>query len=488
MKTKQFQSLSGAILTIALCPLLVVSQNKLAKPDKPNVLFIAVDDLRPELGCYGKNHIKSPNIDRLANSGIIFKNAYCSYPSCGPSRASLLSGLYPNYNRFVGWNCWQDKDVPGVVSLPMHFRNNDYTTISLGKIYNVGNFDDGRGSWDKRWVPPRTTTEWGDYQSAEGIRSYEENRKKGLSRGAPYESPDVPDITYMDGRIAQKAIEELQAFKNSSEPFFLAVGFLKPHLPFNAPKKYWDMYDEEDIEMPSNNYFPKDVPKAADYGWRFDAHGIPRPLTETTFRNLMHGYYACVSYVDAQIGLVLNALESLELADNTIVVFWGDHGYLLGEHDFWGKHCSYELGPHAPLIVKVPWEKSAKKTEALIEFIDIYPSLCEIAGLPKPFHLQGKSFVPLMTDPDQPWKEAVFYKTGHSPKQAGETILTKTHAYTEWYDSHKGEPYARMLFDHRVDPEENVNVAELHENKDIVKTLREKLHAHMKERDIITIP
>ncbi|HRO47152.1 sulfatase [Agriterribacter sp.] len=481
---------------IAISTSFAFGQVKLLKPERPNVLFIAVDDLRPELGCYGKAHIKSPNIDRLAMSGVIFNNAFANYPVCGPSRASLLSGIYPGSKRFVIWNCSQDKDVPGIVSLPMHFRNNNYQTVSLGKVYN--NFEDGKGSWVKNWRPAETTTNW-DYQSEEGIRTFEERNKEWYKdqrirdnnnlpqRGPAYESPDVPDIAYEDGRIASRAIEELQHFQDSREPFFLAVGFKKPHLPFNAPKKYWNMYDKKDIQLPSNYFFPRDAPDAARLNWnelRFFA-GMPSagPLPDTTAINLIHGYYACVSYVDAQIGLVLNALETLGLAQNTIVILWGDHGWFLGEHGFWTKQSNLEKGPHAPLIVKVPWKSGGLKTGALVEFVDIYPTLCELAGLSAPVHLQGKSFAPLLDNPDQPWKESIFYRAG-----TGETILTTTHGYTEWINPGTGQPSARMLYDHRVDPEENVNIADRPEHKKLIKSLQEQLHQHIKTRDNFFIP
>ncbi|MCK9410670.1 MAG: sulfatase [Prolixibacteraceae bacterium] len=471
------------------------TQSKVIKPDKPNVLFIAVDDLRPELGCFGKTHIKSPNIDRLANSGVIFTKAYANYPVCGASRASLLSGIYPSRNRFAQWNCSQDVDIPGIVSLPMHFRNNNYRTISLGKVYN--NFEDGQGSWDVNWRPPQTTTSW-DYQSAEAVRIFEERNKGRFKdsrvrdnnnlpqRGPAFEKPDIPDIAYDDGRIATRAIEELQNFRSNGESFFLAVGFKKPHLPFNAPKKYWDLYDRKSIHLPSNYFFPEKTPDDARFNW-FELRaydGIPQegPLPDSTALNLIHGYYACVSYVDAQIGRVLDALEDIGLAGNTIVVLWGDHGWFLGEHGFWTKHSNFIRGPHAPLIVMVPWKKPGLESIELVEFVDVYPTLCELAGLSLPVHLQGRSLVPLLDDTVRPWKEAVFYRNGN-----GETILTKTHGYTEWTDPETGQLGARMLFDHRNDPEENVNVADKPENKKLNNELHEKLQGHLKARDLLDI-
>lgn len=473
-----------------------VAQTNQIKPDKPNILFIAVDDLRPELGCYGKTCIKSPNIDRLANLGVVFKSSYSNYPVCGPSRASLLSGIYPGKGRFIPWNCSQDIDVPGVVSLPMHFRNNKYQTVSLGKVYN--NIEDGKGSWDIVWKPPKTTTEW-DYQTKEGIRIFEERnieRYRNLNNkdnsnlpkpGPAYEKADVPDVAYDDGRIANRAVEELQKFKNTSQPFFLAVGFMKPHLPFNAPAKYWNRYDDKDIILPPNNYFPTGAPDCAKFNWSElrNYYNIPHngPLPDSTAKNLIHGYYACISYVDAQIGKVIDALEELKMAQNTIVVLWGDNGWFLGEHGFWSKHSNLDRGSHVPLIVKVPWKTRGQASSALVEFVDIYPTLCDLAGLIKPFHLQGKSFVPILENPDRSWKEAVFYRLND-----GETILTKTYAYTEWIDPKSGKSYARMLFNHQTDPEENVNMAELKESTDLIRSLQEKLHNHIRSRDTVIIP
>lgn len=467
----------------------VKAQSRAVKPEKPNILFIVVDDLRTELGCYGKSNIYSPNIDRLAKSGIVFTNAYCNYAQCMSSRASLLSGLYPSNTRYTA-GASQDKDTPGIVSLPMYFKNNNYKTVSLGKVYHF--FDDGKGSWDKNWRPPVTTTAYGDYQSPESIDIFEKKCKQWqedlgiriedkypLKFGPYYEKPDVPDILYMDGKIAYKAVEELQNFKNNSEPFFLAVGFHKPHLPFNAPLKYWNMYDRDDFKIPYNYFFPKNAPEAAMSNWeelrRFN--GIPQegPVPDSIAYNLIHGYYACVSYVDAQVGLVLDAVERLGLSNNTIIILLGDHGWFLGEHGFWAKISNFERAVHAPLILKVPWKSLGLKTDALVEFVDIYPTLCDLAGFDLPIHLQGKSFAPLLDNLVLPWKEMVFYRTG------GETILTKNYSYTEWINKKTGEPDARMLYDRKADPDENINIAELLENNKLIKELHEKLHAHLKE-------
>ncbi|MDX1285371.1 MAG: sulfatase [Draconibacterium sp.] len=459
--------------------LLTISGFLCAQEQRPNVLFIAVDDLRPELGCYGQTHIKSPSIDKLAESGLTFNRAYCNIPVCGASRASILSGIRPNRTRFLTYHCWQDKDVPGTVSLPMHFKNNGYTTVSLGKIYH--HQTDGKGSWNKRWSPKNTNASgWRDYMLDENIQLEIE----GKTRGKPYEKADVKDGKYKDGKIANQAIEELKAFKESGEPFFLAVGFLKPHLPFNAPSKYWDLYDADKIKLPEYMQKPKNAPDQCmhTFGELRAYNEIPKEgsVDLDMAKKLIHGYYACVSFTDALIGNVLDALDNLGLAENTIVILWGDHGWHLGEHDLWCKHCNFEKVLRTPVILRAPGQTKNIKTNALVEYVDVYPSLCELAGLEKPFHLQGKSFVPLVENPNQPWKDEIYCRWGK-----GETVVTMSHTYTEWLDDKTGEMTARMMYDLTKDPEETVNISEDKENQDLVAKLSKKIRKHILERDKI---
>ena len=453
---------------------------------KPNVLFIAVDDLRPELGCYGQTHIKSPNIDKLSESGLTFNRAYCNIPVCGASRASTLSGIRPNRNRFLDFNCWQDEDVPGTVSLPMHFKNNGYTTISLGKIYH--HITDGKGSWTETpWFPQGDWKGWQAYVLPDSHQQIETRTSVGGINGPSFEAPDAPDHIYPDGMIAGEAIRQLQDLKNAEHPFFLAVGFLKPHLPFNAPKKYWDLYDFNEIQLPESRQKPKDAPDDSmhNFGELRNYTDVPDqgPMDEEFMRKLIHGYYACVSYTDAQIGKVLDELERLGLAENTIVILWGDHGWNLGDHGLWCKHCNFEKALHTPVILRAPGKPVNLKTNALIEYVDIYPSICELAGLSKPFHLQGKSFVPLTENPNMPWKEEVYCRWFR-----GETIVTQTHTYTEWMGDKDGTANSRMLYDLKNDPEETVNISEKPENKIHVQQLSGKLKKHISERDEIIIP
>ncbi len=457
-----------------------------AQKQKPNILFIAVDDLRPELGCYGQEQIKSPNIDKLAESGLIFNRSYCNIPVCGASRASLLSGIRPNRHRFLDYSCWQDEDVQGIVSLPMHFKNNGYQAISLGKIYHHST--DGKGSWSETpWMPKGDWKGWQAYVLPESFEQIKPRAKGNGINGPSFESPDAPDHIYPDGMIAEEAIRRLDNFKKSGEPFFLAVGFLKPHLPFNAPKKYWDLYDFDEIKLPENMQKPKDAPDECmhTFGELRNYTDVPNsgPLEKEFMRKLIHGYYACVSYTDTQIGKVLDELEQLGLAENTIVILWGDHGWHLGEHNLWCKHCNFKKVLHTPLILKAPGKMKNIETNALVEYVDIYPSLCELAGLPKPIHLQGKSFVPLTENPNQPWKEEVYCRWIR-----GETVVTQTHTYTEWFDDKTGKVSARMLYNLKNDPEETVNVSEEKENNNLVEVLSEKLKNHISKRDDLIIP
>ena len=454
-------------LPLVLLLIWLATEPSLAQPPKPNVLFIAVDDLRPELGCYGKQHIHSPNIDRLASTGTVFERAYCMVPTCGASRASLMTGLRPTRNRFVTYKANAEKEAPGIATLNTHFKNHGYHTVSNGKVYH--NLRDSESGWSEA---PWTPTDIGiDYRLKENrVLAGQDDTK----RGPPFESADAPDQAYPDARIAAKAINDLQRLKDKDEPFFLAVGFFKPHLPFVAPKKYWDLYDKDSIGLPNNYYPPQDAPQESIHRWgELRAYAtVPQdgPLSNAMARDLIHGYYACVSFTDAQVGRLLNALDHLGLAKNTIVVLWGDHGWNLAEHTLWCKHSCFETSMHAPLIVRAPSVTSGnQRTPALTEFIDLYPSLCDLAGLPAPEHLEGESFVPHLKDPALPGKA---FAIGRFKK--GDTIRTEKFRFTQYFNA-KGKPTGRMLYDHQNDPGENVNVAEHETQSDRVKNLATQL-------------
>ncbi|MCD4709954.1 MAG: sulfatase, partial [Bacteroidales bacterium] len=363
---------------------------------RPNILFIAVDDLRPELGCYGKELISSPNIDRLAAEGTRFDRSYCNIPVCGASRASLMTGLRPARNRFLSYFTRADEDAPGITTLSGHFRNSGYYAISNGKVFHHG--DDAIESWDEIWHPVSNSTSWRDYTILENILQDTADRY----RGPPFERADVPDSTYKDGKTAKKTIQDLHRLREKDQPFFLATGFLKPHLPFNAPEKYWKLYDGK-VKLPDNNYPPENAPKESlhNFGELRDYSGVPPdgPVTDDFAQELIHGYYACVSYTDALIGQILDELKRLELERNTIVILWGDHGWNLREHGLWCKHCNYETSLHTPLIVRVPGTEQVQSSLEIVEYVDIYPTLCELAGLKVPEHLEGASFRNLLFDP-----------------------------------------------------------------------------------------
>ena len=468
------------------------SKNSENEPQHPNVLFIAVDDLRTELGCYGNKAIKSPNIDQLARHGIVFNRAYCQQPICMSSRASLMSGLRPDTLRIYNTNSL-DELAPDVLTINQHFENNGYQIWAAGKIYHHG--IDRQVQWGGNGVIPETAEEGRGYLSEEAIGILDEydayyrevRREPGGGRGPAYESPDVPDNAYHDGLMTDLAIDQLADYKSSEKPFFMAVGYKKPHLPFNAPKKYWDLYDANEIEMANNPYMPENVSRYFEYnfGELRNYAGIPKGqelLYDTLSRTLKHGYYACVSYIDAQIGRLLDGLEQNGLDQNTIVILWGDHGWKLGEHGMWCKHTQFELDSHVPLLLKVPGQSGASlKTNALVEFVDIYPTLCELAGLELPDHLQGVSFAPLIENPGRPWKNGaitVWPLNRNDPDKLviGYSIQTDRYRYTEWIKESSGEVMARDLFDHEIDPDENVNISKFPENADLINQLSELLN------------
>ena len=419
--------------------------NTISATYKKNVLFIMVDDLRPELNIYGQNKISSPNIDALANSGITFNRAYCNVPVCGASRASLLTGIRPTSNRFLTYFSSIKKEAPNVLNLVQHLKNEGYTTISNNKITHLKNDID---EWDEEWYPSKNG--WRNYISEENI-TLEENGKHGNA----YENIDVKDDAYDDGKTANKSIEDLKKLKKEGNPFFLAVGFVKPHLPFNAPKKYWDLYDAEKIELPKNSVFPKSAPQKANHKWgelRY-YNQVPKQgqVSETMAKKLIHGYYASVSYVDAQIGKVINAIDNLGLRDNTVIVLVGDHGWSLMEHGLWVKHSNFEVALQVPLIVSASNIPKNKKTNSIAELVDLYPSICELANISQPTHLEGESFVNALKNPSK-----IYKNTALARYHKGETLVADSYFYTEW--NKKGKTIAKMLYDHKIDPDENRNL------------------------------
>jgi arylsulfatase A-like enzyme len=473
-----------------LAALLLVSQTAVdAAEKKLNVLFIAADDLRPQLGCYGHKQMITPNLDALARSGMVFERAYCQAATCRASRLSLLTGMRPDSTRIhTNGGPHFRKRMPDLVTLPLLFQNNGYHSQSLGKIFH-GAFQ-VRSQWNdpKSWSVPEWWPSPRYYYTPAGIAS----ARKVFARTKPdnvddwvnhfvlgqsWEAPEVADNVLYDGQVADRAIKTLREIHD--EPFFLAVGFLKPHLPFIAPKKYWDLYPDEQVAVASNQHPPADVPKYALTHW-----GHPRSYTDVPnagpmpgplVRRLTRGYAACVSYVDAQVGRVLAELDRLDLRDDTIVVFWGDHGYHLGENDIWGKATNFELSTRVPLIISAPQMLSAgQSTTALVELVDIYPTLCELTGLELPDHLEGKSMKPLMDEPNQAWKQVALSQFPRG-RVMGRSMRTERWRFTLWTESNK--TIAVELYDHKADPAENQNIAISKEHANRVKQLTAQLEA-----------
>lgn len=462
MKIVKFSVFLVVVLLFSSC-----GQKKSASSQsntKPNILFIAVDDLRPELACYGASQIKSPNIDQLAAEGVVFNRAYCNVPVCGASRASLLTSILPTKNRFIDYRAKAEEDVPNAKTLPGIFRDAGYTCISNGKVFHH-NIDAMDKSWSQKpWMPK------GGHDVSYDPASKKEQTKFG--NGRVYESPEVSDSVYPDYKIAQKTISDLKRFKASGEPFFLACGFFRPHMPFYAPKKYWDLYDREDIELADNRFFPENAPKLLRGSGEFRTYsfGDYKPKTDEFHKMMRHGYYACVSYVDQQVGKVLNELEQLGLAENTIVVLWGDHGWHLGEHEFWGKHNTLHNALQVPLIVKVPGKATGEKTQALVESVDIYPTLCDLAGLSVPEYIMGESFSPILDDPNHGFREAVYARF-----KVADAIISQDFNYSLFENGEE------MLYNLELDPDENKNVVSEATYSKVLEEMRNALKAKQNE-------
>ncbi len=419
-----------------------------------NVLFIAVDDLRPKLGCYGDRFAKTPHIDRLAGRGLLFERAYCQQAVCAPSRASLLTGLRPDTIRVYDLKTTFRAARPEAVTLPEHFKKNGYHAESIGKIFHGDPVTLDRQSWS---VPEQfpILLKRDQYVLAENKDDADPWKKTSA-----LERVDVPDNGYRDGQIAEAAVAALGRL--GKRPFFLGVGFNKPHLPFAAPAKYWDLYKAEDLPLAANPYLAEDASRFALQAYSelrsYGDYPEKGPLPEAKMRAALHGYYACVSYIDAQAGKVLDALDRLGLAENTVVALWGDHGWHLGEQDYWGKTTNFEVCVRAPLIVSVPGEKGGQRTRALTEFVDIYPTLAEACGLRAPDGLEGVSAMPLFSDPGRAWKTAAFSQYPRAGGIMGYSMRTERYRFTEWMNG-KGEREGVELFDHERDPNETRNLA-----------------------------
>ncbi|MCH2131913.1 MAG: sulfatase [Pirellulaceae bacterium] len=427
--------------------------------NRPNVLFIAVDDLRAELGCYGTSQVKSPHIDGLAKSGTFFRRAYCQQALCNPSRASLLTGLRPDSLRVWDLPTHFREHYPDIVTLPQCFKQHGYFAQDVGKIFHNFRQDKHRGDAPS-WSIPAVLHYGSHYNDHPHLRGDLPANDATLEKT---ECRDVPDEAYYDGRVAAAAVEALQQMEQ--QPFFLAVGFWKPHLPFNAPKKYWDLYERDDIQLPRNHTLPDGAPPYAGFKYRVD----DKRLTNDDVRELRHGHLAAISYLDAQVGKVLDELDRQGLRDNTIVVFWSDHGLHVGERQLWGKNTNYELDARVPLIIATPWHPAGQVSESLVELVDIYPTLIEICKLNASHQLEGVSLVPILMDPRASVKDFAITQNPRKARDVGHdatdglmgySLRTDTHRYTEWCNIRTGAVCARELYDHRSDQEETLNIAE----------------------------
>ena len=504
----------------------------LAGASRPNILFISIDDLRPELGCYGSPVAKSPNLDKLASEGLRFDRAYCQQAICSPSRASLMTGARPDQIGVIENTAYFRELNPKIITLPQHFIKHGYEAVYCGKIYHSRMTDD-EYSWSRKPAfnrcPVKIKQLPGGYALLENQKLWAANKEKmldqygkagsgGLIHGPAYESADVPDHTYSDGYNTRLAIATLKDHleKKSDQPLFLALGFKKPHLDFVAPKKYWDIYNRNEIELSKQTNAPKGGAATglhASFELR-TRHGIPKkgPIGPKLAKTLIHGYYACVSYVDAQIGLMIDALDEAGIRENTVIVVWGDHGWHLGDMGIWGKATNYEIATRVPLLISTPQMKArGQGTNALVELVDIYPTLCDLAKLPKPESLAGKSFVPLLDNPQMKWKKYAIsqfpnpalrewaanplnkgmHQTFFGPlikevergiiKQQGKlwdrelfenhlmgyTIKTESFRLVAWLDYRdlEAEPLYLELYDHSNDPHETKNVADQYPRK-----------------------
>lgn len=430
-----------------------------AGANRPNVLFIAVDDLGPRLGCYGDPVAITPNLDRLAARGTLFARAYCQQAVCSPSRQSLLSGRRPDSIRVWDLKSVFRETAPDVVALPEYFKQHGYFTRSFGKIYHDGLPD------SKSWSVPaqlESVSKREDYRLPENRAP---QRDKG-QKAAATEFVEAPEDAYPDGKVAAGAVAALEELsREPGRPFFLAVGIRKPHLPFTAPKKYWDLYEQADLPPVARPDVPAGAPEIALHN-SVELRGYSDqpgdgPWTPAQIATLRRGYYAAVSFADAQIGRVLDALERTGLAKNTIVVIWGDHGFHLGEHGLWAKTTNYEADVRVPLIVATPGDRPrGVRTVALVELLDLYPTLAELCELPPAPGIEGRSFATNLGDATAPGRPAAFSqfprpwlpgKKIPEPEFMGYSVRTATQRYVEWRRTGTGEVVARELYTYEGD-------------------------------------
>jgi arylsulfatase A-like enzyme len=534
------------LIAVSLLGILSFSPIIAQEKTKPNILFIAVDDLKPLLGCYGDKIVKTPNIDRLAKMGTVFLNNYCQQAVCGPTRASLLTGMRPDVTKIRDLHTKMRDMNPNIVTLPEYFISQGYTTSGIGKIFHPSCVDKkvDPQSWSIPFLFPKESDYNNGfpvqkhYQSPElkALNAKEEvvnadevgkgnDKKKGKkeaddeegARGPAFECLDLPDDAYDDGVSAKLAVKQIEKLNAAKKPFFMAVGFRKPHLPFVSPKKYWDLYNREDMpvaEFQEHAANSKDFPyqnsgELSSYSGvkeyaKYTDKGVNKfGLAIEKQKELVHAYYAAVSYTDAQVGILLNTLEKLGTLNNTIIVLWGDHGWHLGDHDMWGKHTNYEQATKAPLIIAAPGIKPGQ-SKSMTEFVDVFPTLCELAVGKVPTYLDGKSLVPVMKNNKVSVKE---YAMSQYPRKMDKADINKTvdgkgklmgysmrteqYRYTVWLKNFTSDQasstdkvYTKELYDYVKDPLEKVNVSEDKKYAEIAADLDKKMLAYFKSKEV----
>ncbi len=445
---------------------------------KYNVLFIASDDLNNDMHCYGDPFVKTPNLDRLSAKGVRFDRAYNQYPLCGPSRASMLTGLRPDVTKVYDLETFFRTNLPDVVTLPQLFKNNGYYSGRVGKIFHYGvpsdigtNGQDDSLSWNERRNPKgRDKT---DEKLVTNLTPW-----RGLGSSLSYLIADGTDEEQTDGMSATEAIDIMT--KNKDNPFFLAVGFFRPHCPYIAPKKYFDIYPLDSVPLPEE--------RADDWNNKPETAKFTNPLNwgldKEKRREALRAYYASISFMDAQVGRLLDALQKLGLADNTIVVFWSDHGYNVGQHGQWMKQSLFEHAARTPLIVSVPGITKGQPSGRTVELLDVYPTLAELCGLKAPSNLQGKSLLPLLKNSNAGWTKAAYTQVVRIPNKSlsivkeamGRSVRTERWRYTEWDEGKAGVE----LYDYTTDPNEFTNLAKDPKYASVVKELSALLHKSYK--------
>lgn len=460
----------GALLALLFCSLTYSA-------DKPNVLFISADDMSCDLGAYGHSLVKTPNLERLCEIGVRFDAAYCQQPLCGPSRASVMTGLRPDTLDMHSLKHELRKKNPDVVTLGQLFRNNGYFSARAGKIYHYSNpamigsnGNDDAATWDERYNPVGI-----DRSQQKNITRYGAGREndKNLGISMAWWDPESRDEEHTDGMVASKVIELIKQKKD--KPFFLAAGFFNPHCPYVAPKKYFDLYPLDQITIPDLEAAKRDLEDVPPMAVMRDKKNWPyyfKDVTVEQARKCKQAYFATISFVDAQVGRLLDALEEQDLMDNTIIVFWSDHGYFLGEKGLWYKRKAFERSARMPLIIAAPGLSQAANTAKPVELLDLYPTLADLCGLKPPANLEGQSLRPLLTAPSgKAWTKPAITQIWHNKTAWGYSIRTERYRYTEWLEGRAG----RELYDHATDSEEVTNLANIPQHAKTIAELSGQL-------------